>query len=113
MSRFTSSIKTGPQSLEYELPVPMVCTIATAAHASITDWNTGFLKKSEFNADEFEDVYRGHEMFLSNIRNDRPAAYHRLMADLYKEVSNAHGGHSAAEIANNAMAILDLDNMPE
>lgn len=75
------------RSVNLKYIVYPILTAPSQAHASITDWNTGFLKKSEFNADEFEDVYRGHEMFLSNIRNDRPAAYHRLMADLYKEVS--------------------------
>ncbi|KAG5654271.1 hypothetical protein H0H81_005120 [Sphagnurus paluster] len=113
MSRFTSSIETGPQALEREVPLPMVCMIATAVHAAISDWNTGYLKKSEFNADEFEDVYRGHELFLKNIQNERPGAYHRLMADLYKEVSNTHGVQSAAAIANTSMAILDLAGMPE
>ncbi|KAF8065172.1 hypothetical protein FPV67DRAFT_1628477 [Lyophyllum atratum] len=112
-SRFTSSIETGPQALELEIPLPMVCTIATATYASIEDWSSGFLKKSEFNADAYEDVYRGHELFLNNIRTNRPGAYHRLMADLYKEVANTQAGHSANVVANNAMAILDLDAMEE
>ncbi|GLB46018.1 hypothetical protein LshimejAT787_5800030 [Lyophyllum shimeji] len=112
-ARFASSIPSGPQALELEVPLPMVCTIATAVYASINDWSSGFLKKSEFNADEYEDVYRGHEMFLNNIRTSKPGAYHRLMADLYKDVSDSQAAPSANIVANNAMSILDLDAMDE
>ncbi|KAF8056056.1 hypothetical protein FPV67DRAFT_1678529 [Lyophyllum atratum] len=110
-SRFTSSIDTGVESTEREVPLPMVCMIATAAYAAIEDWNSGFLKKSEFNADEYEDNYRGHELFLNNIRASNPAAYHRLMADIYNEVSNSQASQSASVVANNAMALLDLAAM--
>ncbi|KAG6808410.1 hypothetical protein H0H92_004235 [Tricholoma furcatifolium] len=113
IARFTSSIKDGPQAKELELPIPMVCMIATATYAAIDDWNTGFLKKSEFNGDAYEDIYRGHELFLKNILAEKPLGYHRLMANLYSEVSNSQGSHSAQTVANNAMAILDLAGMEE
>ncbi|KAG6905734.1 hypothetical protein DXG01_001084 [Tephrocybe rancida] len=112
-SRFTSRIKEGPASLELELPLPMVCMIATGIHASIDDWSTGYQKKTDFNSEVYEDVYHGHELFLNNIRAGKAGAYHRLMADLYHLVFGEKGSHSATTIANNAMAVLDLDGMDE
>ncbi|KAG6825967.1 hypothetical protein H0H92_001683 [Tricholoma furcatifolium] len=109
--RFTSSIEDAPDSLE--LPLPMVAMVATATYAAIDDWNSGFLKKSEFNADAYEDIYRGHELFLNNIRSEKPRAYHRLMADLFSEVCNSQGAHSAQTVASNAMSLLDLAAMEE
>ncbi|GLB39851.1 hypothetical protein LshimejAT787_0703610 [Lyophyllum shimeji] len=103
-------IEQGPGADELEIPAPMLCIVATALHASLDDWSTGHLRKTEFNADEYEDVYRGHELFLKQIWEAKPAAYHRLMADLYAQVS-ARESHSATTIANNAMALLDLDGM--
>ena len=35
----------------------------------------------------YEDVYNGHVGILVGIRDKKPAAYHCLMADLYKAVS--------------------------
>lgn len=57
------------------------------AHASLDDWADGHYKRTEFNADLYEDVYRGHEDVLTTIRDKSPAAFHRLMADLYDAVS--------------------------
>ncbi|KAG6907624.1 hypothetical protein DXG01_008160 [Tephrocybe rancida] len=106
-SRFTSSMDIEPFSKELELPLAMV-------YASLDDWNSSFLKKSKFNADAYEDIYHGHELFLNNIWNDRSCADHRLMADMYNEMSsNSQGGHPAQAVANNAMAILDLAAMEE
>lgn len=56
-------------------------------HASLEDWAEGHYKKTEFNADLYEDVYRGHEDVLTRIREKSPAAFHRLMADLYNSVA--------------------------
>ncbi|KAG5641336.1 hypothetical protein DXG03_005480 [Asterophora parasitica] len=103
---FNSSITTGSESWELEAPLLYVWAL-------INDWNMGYLKKSEFNADEFEDVYRGHELFLKTLCDGHPAKYHRLMADLYKQVSNSNLGHSATVVANNSLAILDIDGMDE
>ncbi|KAG5637418.1 hypothetical protein H0H81_004625, partial [Sphagnurus paluster] len=85
--QFGSSILSGPAVNEKELPLPMLCMISTAIHAALDDWSTGFYRRTEFNADTYEDVYRGHELFLNTIRSKKPLAYHRLMADLFKEVS--------------------------
>ncbi|GLB45664.1 hypothetical protein LshimejAT787_2500560 [Lyophyllum shimeji] len=107
---FSSIIEDGPGADEPEIPAPMLCIIATAIHAALDDWSTGYLRKTDFIADEYEDVYRGHALFLQQIREAKPAAYHHMMADLYTQVS-AKESRSAVSIANNAMAILDLDAM--
>ncbi|KAH9975423.1 hypothetical protein BGW80DRAFT_1250991 [Lactifluus volemus] len=103
--RFTSSITSAPQCDELEIPGSLV-------HASLQDWSGGFLKKTEFNAEMFEDVYRGHELFISNIRQTNIRKYHRLLSNLYNEVCVAHT-QTASAIANNFMASVDLDGMEE
>jgi hypothetical protein len=60
---------------------------AFQAHTSLDDWAEGHHKKTEFNANLYEDAYRGHEDVLVAICNKSPAAFHRLMADLYNTVS--------------------------
>jgi hypothetical protein len=46
-----------------------------------------YLRKSEFNADLYEDVYNAHITFLTQIQNASAAKYHRMMADLYSAAS--------------------------
>ncbi|KAF8237329.1 hypothetical protein L208DRAFT_1375693 [Tricholoma matsutake] len=84
--QFVSSVSQGVQAGELELPVAMVCAAATAIHTSLDDWSEGHYKKTEFNADLYEDVYKGREDFLGAIHAKSPAAFHRLMADLYNAV---------------------------
>jgi hypothetical protein len=55
-------------------------------HAALDDWAEGYHKKIEFNADMYEDVYNGHRLFLEGIREEKPLAFHRMMADLYNVV---------------------------
>ena len=43
----------------------------------------------DFNADTYEDSYNTFISFLNEIRAQKPLAYHRLMADLYKYASCA------------------------
>ncbi|KIM35376.1 hypothetical protein M413DRAFT_14555 [Hebeloma cylindrosporum] len=54
-ARFSSSISTGPEKDELELPIPMVCIVATTNHASLDDWSQGYKRsKSDFRADAYE-----------------------------------------------------------
>ena len=55
-------------------------------HAALDDWGEGYHKKIEFNAETYEDVYNGHNLFLESIRDGKPPGYHRMMADLYNAV---------------------------
>lgn len=106
--RFSSSIRSGAGKDELELPIAMVCIVATTNHASLDDWSLGYKRnKSDFRADTYEYIYRGHELFLNTLHEIEPAFYHTLMSDLYKAVA-VKGTRSATHIANNAIARLNL-----
>lgn len=58
------------------------------AHASLDDWSQGYKRtKSDFRAEAYEFIYRGHELFLTTLREERPEFYHKLMSDLYNAVA--------------------------
>ena len=97
-------------------------------HSAIDDYSSGVCKKTDFNADCYEDVYKSHIEFLENIKTASATKYHRLMADLYTNVSyvivytlfallttvfRAVTIRRTTVIADNAMTLLDLDNMEE
>jgi Domain of unknown function (DUF6532) len=65
-------------------------------HSAIDDYSSGVCKKTEFNADLYEDVYKSHIEFLEHIKTASASKYHRLMADLYTLASYVRliGGHS-------------------
>ncbi|KAG6843738.1 hypothetical protein H0H93_000258 [Arthromyces matolae] len=91
----------------------MLAMVATAVLSAIDDWKTGLQKISEFNAETYADVYRGHALFLKNIRDSEPNKFHRLMADIYLAASANSESQSAAVIARNQMSVLNLDGMEE
>ncbi|KAG6846749.1 hypothetical protein H0H93_012103, partial [Arthromyces matolae] len=109
--RFISTREDRPDELE--VPIAMLCMVATAVLAAIDDWKTGLQKISEFSAEAYTDTYRGHELFLKNIRDADPKKFHRLMADIYVAAGMNSESQSAKVIAKNQMAILDLDGMEE
>ncbi|KAF8812009.1 hypothetical protein BYT27DRAFT_7088331 [Phlegmacium glaucopus] len=88
-THFSSSIQDGLGKEELELPIPMVCIVATMNHASLNDWSQGSRSvfKNDFHADAYEYIYRGHELFLNTLREKEPMFYHSLMSDLYKAVA--------------------------
>ena len=86
------------------------------------------MQKTDFNADCYEDVYKSHIEFLENIKTASATKYHHLMADLYTNASyvivytlftlltivfRAVTIRRTTVIADNAMTLLDLDNMEE
>jgi Domain of unknown function (DUF6532) len=107
---FTSSVAEGPGNDERELPISMVCLIATTVsptslsqisliltlvkpqvHASLDEWSEGFYqKKGDFRSEAYEDVYNGHDMFLQDLKKKKPLYFHRLMADLYQLTACVH-----------------------
>ena len=57
-------------------------------HASLDDWSQGYKRtKSDFRADAYESIYRGHELFLNTLCEERPEFYHKLMSGLYNAVA--------------------------
>ena len=95
-------------------------------HSAIDDYSSGVCKKTDFNADLYEDVYKSHIEVLDHIKATSAAKYHRLMADLYTHASYVFYclhfilflillfravSIRRTAVANNAMSLLDLDNM--
>ncbi|KAI9431089.1 hypothetical protein H4582DRAFT_1822972, partial [Lactarius indigo] len=72
---------------ELEIPSAMLALVATSIHSALDDYSTGVCKKTEFNADLYEDIYISHSNFLSHIRDGSITKYHRMMSDLYKQAS--------------------------
>ncbi|KAH9026941.1 hypothetical protein EDB83DRAFT_2172914, partial [Lactarius deliciosus] len=67
---------------ELEIPAAMLALVATSVHA-LEDLSTGVLRRTDFNVDYYEDIYRSHMTFLSHIHKGSITKYHCLMADLY------------------------------
>lgn len=106
--RFVSSITDGPRKQERELPAAMVAMAATSIASSLDDYSTGVRRKTEFNADLYEDVYRSHMAMLATIRENSPNAYHRLMADLYNCTSSISTHLVTTTTSNDDMADMDV-----
>ncbi|KAH9018522.1 hypothetical protein EDB84DRAFT_1442387 [Lactarius hengduanensis] len=81
-------------------------------HSALDDYSTGVCKKTEFNADLYEDIYIGHNSFLLHIRDGSITKYHRMMSDLYNQAS-AVSVMPSMSVTNDAIAQLDLDGMAE
>ncbi|EDR04034.1 uncharacterized protein LACBIDRAFT_306412 [Laccaria bicolor S238N-H82] len=109
--RFVSSITDGPRKHERELPAAMVAMAATAIASSLDDYSTGIRRKTEFNAELYEDVYRSHMAMLAAIREKSPNGYHRLMADLYNCTSSISTHLTTTTTSNDDMALLNMADM--
>ncbi|KAJ8496667.1 hypothetical protein ONZ45_g12367 [Pleurotus djamor] len=107
-TRFKSSISTAPGSTQLEVPIAMVCLVSTMIHASLQlrkDPVAGGTKATAFKADEFEDVYRGHQMFLQDLQRTRLKHFHELMHGLYNLLCTSIST-SAVTMSQRAMARL-------
>ncbi|KAH9044082.1 hypothetical protein EDB83DRAFT_2523720 [Lactarius deliciosus] len=109
--RFKSSLPDSHPS-ELEIPCAMLALVATSIHSALDDHSTGIYRRTEFNADLYEDIYIGHNSFLSHIRDGSIKKYHRMMSDLYNQAS-AVAVMSSMSVTNDAIAELDLDGMAE
>ncbi|KAG1776446.1 hypothetical protein EV702DRAFT_1198145 [Suillus placidus] len=100
---------------EPELPVAMVCLIATIIHVILKDWSSGNPPSSaqvkSFNASSNIGVYRAHHATLSHIFAGSRKKYHALMARLYKAVSAVENTASTSSL--NTCDYLDIDAMVE
>ncbi|KAF8955104.1 hypothetical protein BDZ97DRAFT_1710428 [Flammula alnicola] len=82
-SRFTSSIENGPEKNVLEVPMAMLCMVATCIHASLDEWSSGTHNEADFNSDQYAGTYTSHEEFLGDILDEDPKKYHRMMSNLY------------------------------
>lgn len=106
---FTSTLET--RSDEPEIPAAALALVVTCIHSAIDDYSSGVCKKTEFNADLYEDVYKSHIEVLEHIKTTSAAKYHRLMTDLYNNASAVSIRRTA--VADNVLTLLDLDNMED
>ncbi|KAJ8507316.1 hypothetical protein ONZ45_g10302 [Pleurotus djamor] len=107
-ARFKSSISDAPGNTQLEVPIAMVCLVSTMIHASLQlrkDPVAGGTKATAFKADEFEDVYRGHQMFLQDLQRTRLKRFHELMHGLYNLLCTSTST-SAVTMSQRAMARL-------
>jgi uncharacterized protein DUF6532 len=71
----------------YYLTLVSYLTHLFQIHSAIDDFSSGICKKTDFNADLYEDVYKSHIEVLEHIKTASATKYHRLMADLYTNAS--------------------------
>ncbi|KAG1760277.1 hypothetical protein EDD22DRAFT_955085 [Suillus occidentalis] len=100
---------------EPELPVAMVCLIATLIYAILRDWSSGNppsgAQVKSFNSSFHIGVYNTHQATLTCIFNGSQKKYHVLMVRLYKAVSAVESSEPAGSL--DACDYLDLDAMGE
>ncbi|TFY50566.1 hypothetical protein EVJ58_g10994, partial [Rhodofomes roseus] len=101
-SCFTSSIKTGPESEQREIPPAMAALLATLAGAAIGEGLHGLrdhLKDGEgFIANQQERLYRGHLAALSTLH---PLGRHKILGYIFKEAKAFHKRKSAVPTHTN------------
>ncbi|TFY63412.1 hypothetical protein EVJ58_g3281 [Rhodofomes roseus] len=99
---FTSSIKTGPESEQREIPPAMAALLATLAGAAIGEGLHGLrdhLKDGEgFIANQQERLYRGHLAALSTLH---PLGRHKILGYIFKEAKAFHKRKSVAPTHTN------------
>ncbi|KAH8988163.1 hypothetical protein EDB86DRAFT_2832028 [Lactarius hatsudake] len=101
-----------------EVPAPMVALVATAMYATLHEWRTGAPQVFEFSANTYLEVYRSNTNTLNFILNNRPNAYHVMMADIYTQARRVatccHSSNSGLDDSPTVeIADLDLDNLEE
>ncbi|KAI0746221.1 hypothetical protein C8Q80DRAFT_1121117 [Daedaleopsis nitida] len=70
--RFSSVLDDRPD--EKEVPLAMLALVATAIHASLTEWKSGAHKTIPFSADMYLDVYNEHVITLNGIKDGNGAS---------------------------------------
>ncbi|KAF9502069.1 hypothetical protein BDN71DRAFT_1500220 [Pleurotus eryngii] len=86
----------------------MVSLAATAIHASLVKWDeTGSQKSKGFRAEEYQDIYEGHEAFLQSLKAERLKFFHKTMHALHEIVATKKTT-SAVLVARQAMSRLSL-----
>ncbi|KAG1740980.1 hypothetical protein EDB19DRAFT_1908297 [Suillus lakei] len=100
---------------EPELPIAMVCLIATLIYVILKDWSSGNPPLSAqvrlFNSSFHISVYKAHQVTLTCIFDGSQKKYHVLMVHLYKAVSVVESLEPAGSL--DSCNYLDLDAMGE
>ncbi|KAI0054954.1 hypothetical protein BV25DRAFT_1922230 [Artomyces pyxidatus] len=88
VSKLTSSITTGPEAEELELPAPLIAFHAVATFASLKDWQAGTLNVLQFDTDaegpgSIRLAYKEHMVTLRNMKENNLKGYHLITHYLY------------------------------
>ncbi|KAI9440808.1 hypothetical protein H4582DRAFT_2074625 [Lactarius indigo] len=109
-NHFKSSLP-ATHPVKLEISAAMLALIATCIHSTLNNFHSGVQKKSDFNTDWYEDVYKMHMEFLSHICDGSVTKYHQLMAgsQVFTSAALSHMNSSADQ----AIAQLDFVGMAE
>ncbi|KAL1672190.1 hypothetical protein EV122DRAFT_284206 [Schizophyllum commune] len=105
-----SFVRISQDGARLELPIPMVATAAAAVAATLDDYRQGLVKPSPFTIDTARTPYKDYVQQLEDLRLAKEPAFHRLMADLFKEASGAKLSSSNG-VPRRSLAPINIDAM--
>ncbi|KAG2061355.1 hypothetical protein BDR06DRAFT_1001673 [Suillus hirtellus] len=94
-----------------EVPIPMVAIVSTAIHATLIAKKNKAGDNFKFTGNQFCDIYTYHVVLLEKIRKTAPVKFHKMMADIYKEVQGFCCDTIGVYDKDTDLALLDLDGM--
>ncbi|KAK7676272.1 hypothetical protein QCA50_020773 [Cerrena zonata] len=96
-----------------EVTRSMVGLVATAIESILCDWETGTYDHTALISNTANIVYKGHIIFLKEIKTKKPKSYHFMLSTLFYMASNGHVFTAATAAAAECMQVLNLNDMPE
>ncbi|KAJ7466391.1 hypothetical protein FB451DRAFT_412753 [Mycena latifolia] len=108
LDRFPATNKKKPG--KRELPDAMVALAATAVYAALLELRmTGQRQNIPFTEDAYEDTYRNHMETLSQVRGTAPTAMHKLMHELFYDLSASNKtAHTASGSSSTLIQLVDV-----
>jgi len=86
--------------ITYEVPIPMVALVATALHAVLSEWQSGYWIRANFSTHACLRVYDDHVHTLEDIRDCPESDFHSMMANIYIKACPGPGGTLVYPVAN-------------
>ncbi|KAG2029301.1 hypothetical protein BDR03DRAFT_1018585 [Suillus americanus] len=96
-----------------EVPIPMVAIVSTAIHATLIAKKNKAGDDFKFTGNQFCDIYTYHVALLEKIQRTAPVKFHKMMADIYKEVQGFRRDTIGVYDKDTDLALLDLDGMDD
>ncbi|KAJ7639596.1 hypothetical protein B0H17DRAFT_1216801 [Mycena rosella] len=110
LDRFPANDKKKPE--ERELPAAMVALGATAVYASLLELRLlGRRQAIAFTEDAYEDTYRKHMETIHQLQVTAPKSTHKLMHELFNDVTENHTVVHAA--AGSSSTLIQLADLPD
>ncbi|TFK58520.1 hypothetical protein BDN72DRAFT_865865, partial [Pluteus cervinus] len=112
LSRFKTSFPDDPNCQEPEATIPLVAFATAMIHAALLCWQSGTYHHIKFSADDHFNAYTHHVRILETIRQRKPKAFHKLMAELLSDA--IHGAQRDTTTNDEAtIATVDFDAMED